>query len=60
MITTHGRGGGRINWFLILYTVLVFYYIPKFIGYLNPETHHFLKEEECSKMLGLLKLTFFE
>ena len=53
-------GGGGINWFLILYTVLVFYYIPKFIGYLNPKTHHFLKEEERSKMPDLLKLTFFE
>jgi len=47
---------GKINWFT-LYTVFVFYYTPKLIGYLNPKTHHFLKEEECSKMLGLQKLT---
>jgi hypothetical protein len=39
---------------------MVLYYMPKFIGYLNPKTHHFLKEEECSKMLGLQKMTFFE
>jgi len=40
--------------------VLVFYYMPKFIGYLNPKIYHFLKEEECSKMVGLQKRTFFE
>jgi hypothetical protein len=47
---------GKINWFLIhiyLCTVLVFDYMPIFIHYFKVKTPHFLKEEDCSKVLGL-------
>jgi hypothetical protein len=30
--------------------------MPKFIGYLKLKKHHFLKEEEYSKVKGLQKL----
>lgn len=57
MITTHGQKhvvGGKIG-FLSCILCWFFYYMPKFIGYLKLKTHHFLKEEEYSKVQGLQK-----
>jgi hypothetical protein len=45
MITTYGQKNyGKNKLVAYLVYCVCFYYMPKLIGYLNPKTHHFLKE----------------